>query len=105
MEEWPSSPHKPVCLRMSIPVGHRWQRVQRQPWALPQGLPIGCAPPPAVWPQARHDESCQEQCNLTWHGIMFATETEVLNLHGIAEEDRYKYYGRGLEAKWVLKPL
>ena len=86
LEEYPSTPHKPVAITLQVQAKHYVKRVQRKPRNLP-AEPI-CGPVElGQWPSLETRAETQGELGDYWKQVVASMENEVLRSHGI-DDDR-----------------
>ena len=99
MEEWPSTPHKPILLRLKVEPKQYFKTVQRKPRDLPIG-PLACLYVDEPWPEAA--ELAKGNVTEQWQAVVANVEKETLKSQGLHGDE---YCGRDKIPKWVRKPL
>ena len=60
---------------------------------------------PALSPEEEKAPFTQQLADERWYDLMRALESEVLEKHGVAEEERKAYTGRAGPATWKIKAV
>ena len=90
MHDYPSSPHKPVKLTLRLVPNTYQQRIQCKPRPLPVHHPVGCAPPPKVWPCMPTSLGTEEEATSLWKTLITTAEEEIIDVHGVTGEEAEK---------------
>jgi len=105
VEDFPSTPHKPVRMSLDIRTHRMYQRVQVKPGPLPLEAGIGCRPPPLVWPEVPDTFTTVEQASQCWAEVISVAEEEILRATGVQEEDWKKHQGRGAKPAFRVQKV
>ena len=91
------SKHSPVELLLNLAPCRQFINTRAVPKQLPIEIPIGCLPPPLVWPEIPQSIDDSDTATSLWAAIMDTTEREVLAACGETVQGSKGKTGRAKE--------